>query len=181
MERSQLQKRRQQGFKGYTPPKTNGWRAPKWWALEMVIPALNMDIFGIYVKFLGIYMPKKQIQNRLKWWFPIVEIKGFQVPSCIFLDVFFWYYCPSIYCRINSPVGSFTHFFRFFWRKKSDSSVGQNRPFHIPRFVLWYTLLVRVYRRLLKTEWIEPLDTYSIITTQWKVYKIFVNHVLGPL
>ena len=28
--------------KSYTPEFTNGWRAPKWWALGKVAPALNI-------------------------------------------------------------------------------------------------------------------------------------------
>ena len=32
--------------------KTNGWRAPKWWALEKVTLKTNMAILGIYVRLL---------------------------------------------------------------------------------------------------------------------------------
>ena len=53
---------------GYTPENWHGY--PKWWALEKVVPAINMAIFGIYVKFLrGSYFwnffqaSNKQIQD----------------------------------------------------------------------------------------------------------------------
>ena len=45
-----------------TPPKKLAWRAPKWWALEKVTPALNMTILGINsLNYWGVraLIPKK--------------------------------------------------------------------------------------------------------------------------
>ena len=52
-----------------TSPKTNGWRAPKWWALEKVAPALNMAIFGM-LNFWGVipgyhcWMEERNAENK---------------------------------------------------------------------------------------------------------------------
>jgi len=46
----------------YTAKSTNGWLKPQnKWALEKVVPALNMAMFGIYVKIPGgtLILPQK--------------------------------------------------------------------------------------------------------------------------
>ena len=38
----------------YTPKKTNGWRAPKWWALEMVTPFFLWPFLVFMLNFWGV-------------------------------------------------------------------------------------------------------------------------------
>ena len=39
----------------YTPESTNGWRAPKWWALEKVDPGKYGHFWYLPVRFLGVF------------------------------------------------------------------------------------------------------------------------------
>ena len=43
------------GFNPCTLPKTNGWRAPKWWALEKVTGPLKNGNFWYTLDFWGVY------------------------------------------------------------------------------------------------------------------------------
>ena len=64
-------------------PKTNGWRAPQWWALQKVRGPLNMAIFGIHVRFLGCIFQNHfffEANTNLKFSTSNTPPPSFQIP-----------------------------------------------------------------------------------------------------